>query len=70
MVIFFKEEANRKHLGCWTSSHFLHDTSRNIAWDFVWFFLSDKKMEAAQVFIKTEEEEEEKEDVLMDNAQG
>jgi hypothetical protein len=26
-------------------------------------------MEAAQVFIKTEEEEEEKEDVLMDNAQ-
>jgi hypothetical protein len=33
---------------------------------FVWFFLSDKKMEAAQVFIKTEEEEE-KEDVLMDS---
>ncbi len=35
---------------------------------FVWFFLSDKKMEAVQVFIKTEEEEE-KEDVLMDGDQ-
>ncbi len=34
MVIFFKEEANRKHLGCWTSSPFRHDTSRNIAWFF------------------------------------
>jgi hypothetical protein len=31
-------------------------------------FLSGKKMEAVQVFIKIEEEEE-KEDVLMDNAQ-
>ena len=35
---------------------------------FVWFFLSDKKKEAAQVFIKIEEEEE-KEDVLMDGDQ-
>jgi hypothetical protein len=29
-----------------------------------------QKIEAVQVFIKTEEEEEEKEDVLMDNAQS
>ncbi len=57
MVISFKEEANLKPLGYTIEHHFFL------------IFSSGKKMEAVQVFIKTEEEEEEKEDVLMDGDQ-